>query len=115
MAKNRIGSRIETLVKRANWREAQAAIEKYLKKEPDDHWLWARLSGVNYEQRDYERALETAEKALQLVPDCPLALWSKANALEMLREPAEALKLYVALFHRGLEELKHPDKDANEC
>jgi tetratricopeptide (TPR) repeat protein len=115
MARDRIAARIEALLGKSQWKQAQAAIEKQLAKEPDDHWLWARLSGVRYEQRDYPEALQAAKTALEIVPDCPLALWSKAGALEMLGKAKEAMRLYAQLFRRGLQELKDPDEDANEC
>jgi tetratricopeptide (TPR) repeat protein len=115
MASNRIGDRIETLIASRDWASAQGVIEKQLGKEPDDHWLWARLSGVKYEQRDYKGALDAAEKALTIVPDCPLALWSYAGPLEMLGRTKEAGKIYIKLIRRGLLELKEPDEDADEC
>jgi tetratricopeptide (TPR) repeat protein len=115
MAGNHTANQIETLIRKSAWKQAQAAIEKQLSKEPEDHWLWARLSGVKYEQRDYQGALEAAEKALQIVPDCPLALWSKAGAVEMLGKADDAVKWYSQLLRRGLEQLKHPNEDANEC
>src|SRR5205085_143416 len=81
----------------------------------NDHWLWSRLSGVKYEQRDYQGALDAAEKALAIVPDCPLALWSYAGALDMLGRTREAGKVYTQVLRRGLDELKKPDEDADEC
>ena len=81
MGRDRIGTRIETLIQQGRWKQAERAIRKQLDKEPDDHWLWSRLSGVKYEQHDYQGALEAAEKALDIVPDCPLAGWSYAGAL----------------------------------
>jgi tetratricopeptide (TPR) repeat protein len=107
--------RIETLIGNGEWDAAQEAIEKELAKEPDDHWLWSRLSGVRYEQHDYDGALEAARKAVKIVPDCPLALWSKAGALDMLGRIPEAARIYRRLFQRGLQELKNPDEDAEEC
>jgi tetratricopeptide (TPR) repeat protein len=132
-------NRIETLIAEGEWGSAQSAIEKQLHKEPDDHWLWSRLSAVKYEQRDYQGALEAADKGVQIVPDCPLALWSYANALDMLgnvREAGrvsrswsrsrshpqnvlgntrEAGRVYIQLLRRGLQELSQPDEDADEC
>jgi tetratricopeptide (TPR) repeat protein len=108
-------NRIEVLIGQGAWESAQKAIEKQLVKEPDDHWLWARLSTVKHEQRDYQGALDAAEKALDIVPDCPLALWSYAGALDMLGKTKEAGKVYLWLLRRGLEELETPDEDANEC
>jgi tetratricopeptide (TPR) repeat protein len=115
MARDRIGNQIETWIEKNAWKQARTAIESQLRKEPDDHWLWARLSAVKYEQRDYQGALEAAGKALEIVPDCPLALWSYAGAVEMLGRSADAMDVYARLLQRGLEELKHPDRDANEC
>ncbi|HBI41436.1 MAG TPA: hypothetical protein DDY78_01085 [Planctomycetales bacterium] len=115
MAGNRVGARIESLIGAGDWAAAQRVIEKQLVKEPDDHWLWARLSGVKYERRDYQGALDAAEKSLKQIPDCPLALWSYAGALDMLGRTKEAGKLYIQLTRRGLRELNEPDEDANEC
>jgi tetratricopeptide (TPR) repeat protein len=115
MSGNQIGNRIENLIRKREWKRAQRAIEKQLGQEPKDHWLWARLSGVNYEQRKYEEALYAAEQAITIVPDCPLALWSYANATEMLGDTEKAMTLYAKLFHRGLQQLQKPDADANEC
>ncbi len=115
MARNRIETKIETLIKREDWKAGRRIIETQLQTEPDDHWLWARLSAVKYEQRDYQGALEAAEKALEIVPDCPLAGWSKAVALEMVGKTGEATEIYSQLFRRGLQQLKNPDEDANEC
>jgi tetratricopeptide (TPR) repeat protein len=115
MAGNRVGSRIESLIEAGEWASAQGVIEKQLVKEPDDHWLWARLAGVKYERRDYQGALDAAEKSLKQVPDCPLALWSYAGALDMLGRTKEAGKIYIQLTRRGLQELNEPDEDANEC
>ncbi len=59
--------------------------------------------------------MRAAEKSLEIVPDCPLAIWSQAGALEMLGKPAEALRLYSRLVARGIQQLKQPDADAEEC
>jgi tetratricopeptide (TPR) repeat protein len=115
MATDRIGTQIETLISKSKWEQAQAVIEKQLKKEPGDHWLWARLSGVKYEQRDYRGASKAAEKAREIVPDCPLAIWSYANAREMLGETKGAMRFYAQLFQRGFKQLQEPDEDADEC
>jgi hypothetical protein len=109
------GKRIETLIAAEEWEKAQKAIEKQLDKEPDSHWLWSRLSCVKYEQRDYKGALDAAQRALTIVPDCPLALWDQANALDMLGSTKEAGLIYSRLLRRGFQEIKEPDEDAEEC
>jgi tetratricopeptide (TPR) repeat protein len=108
-------NRIENLIGAGKWKAAQRAIEKQLAQEPNDHWLWSRLSGVKYEQRDYEGALAAAEQALKIVPDCPLGLWSYAGALDMLGRTGEAGRVCVQLVRRGLAELNDPDEDAEQC
>ena len=106
---------IETLIGAESWDLAESAIEEELAKDPDDHWLWCRLSTVRYEKRQYEAALECAEKALALVPDCPLALWDKAGALDMLGRWDQARRIYTQLLERGTNRLSNPDEDADEC
>ncbi len=115
MTSNRIETRIESLLAAGEWESAEKVVAKQLAKAPDDHWLWSRLFGARYERRDYQGALEAAEKALAIVPDCPLALWSYAGAVEMLGRTKDAVKVYLQLIRRGAEELKQPDEDANEC
>src|SRR5438067_1965603 len=96
-------NRIEDLIKQGEWAAAQEAIEKRLEKEADDHWLWSRLADMRYEQHDYQGALKAAETAKEIVPDCPLALWSYAGALDMLGKNKEALEAYNDLLARGDE------------
>lgn len=109
------GDKIEVLMASEKWKAAQAAIEKELALDSDNHWLWTRLADAKYEQRDYAGALEDADRALRIVPDCPLALWSRAGALDMLGRTAEAGRIYCALWRRARQELSNPDEDAEEC
>ena len=111
------GKYIEELIDSEQWARARAVIEKDLIKLPDDHWLWARLSSVKYEQRDYQGALADANKALHFMPTCPLAMWSKATALEMLDKIDQAVKVYLRLLQNGVRELKlkKNDDDAYYC
>ena len=98
MASTRIETRIESLLAAGEWESAEKVVTKQLAKEPDDHWLRSRLSGAKYERRDHQGALEAAEKALEIVPDCPLALWSYAGAVEMLGRTRDAVKVYLQLI-----------------
>jgi tetratricopeptide (TPR) repeat protein len=115
MTANGNGKRIETLIAAEEWKKAQKVLEKQLDKEPDSHWLWSRLSCVKYEQRDYQEALDAAQRALAIVPDCPLALRDRANALDMLGRTKEAGRVYSRLLRRGFQDIKEPDEDAEEC
>src|SRR5258708_7620538 len=96
-------NQIEKLIGKFEWKLAQQTIEKQLEKDGNNPWLGTRLSAVKHEQHNYEEALEAADKALAIVPDCPLALWSQAGAMDMLGKTKEALKVHEYLFNRGLE------------
>jgi tetratricopeptide (TPR) repeat protein len=115
MTANNNGKRIETLIATEQWKKAQKAVEKQLEREPNSHWLWSRLSCAKYEQRNYKGALDAAQRALALVPDCPLALWDQAGALEMLGRVKEAGLIYSLLLRRGFQEINEPNEDAEEC
>jgi tetratricopeptide (TPR) repeat protein len=94
---------VEQLIEEERWVDARRAIEFLLRDCPGDHWLLTRLSTNYYEIGDYEKALELANQALAITPDCPLALWDRAGALDMLGREAEALEVYTNLLLRAGE------------
>lgn len=94
---------IEVAVRRNDWLGARRMILKDLPANPRSHWLLARLSLTYYEQRNYRKALQIAQKALSISPKCPLALWECAGALQMLGRHREALSVYRRLVRRGVE------------
>ncbi|MGA8535109.1 MAG: hypothetical protein WB615_13455 [Candidatus Tumulicola sp.] len=49
-------NRIETLIAREKRASARALLQAELKKEPQSHWLLARLALTHYEQRNYKKA-----------------------------------------------------------
>jgi tetratricopeptide (TPR) repeat protein len=104
-----MSNQIERAISDENWTEARRLIQAELVKTPDSHWLITRLGLTYYEERRYEEALELATQALALAPECPLALWDYAGALEMLGRPAEALAVYQRLVERGVDAVAHGD------
>jgi len=96
---------VEELIEEGRWVDARRTIEVLLPAHPDDHWLLTRLSTTYYEMGDYDKALEFAEQALKIAPNCPLALWDRAGALDMLGREEEALRAYAVLLGRGLESI----------
>lgn len=103
----RAGSHIEHLIAQEDWGSARKAIRQELRRKPDDHWFISRLALTYYEQRKYAKALEHETRALQLSPECPLALWGFAGAKDMLGETDEALLVYERLIRRGAARLAH--------
>jgi tetratricopeptide (TPR) repeat protein len=106
---------LEAFLAEQAWPAALKEIDRQLQQDPDNHWLLSRRSDVLYEMWNYESARQAAEQALAVVPDCPLALWSYAGALDMLGRTEDAGGVYIHLIHRGAQQLSDPDADADEC
>jgi len=102
MSHDKLNDDINRLFEEEEWLKARKLLEKALKKEPTDHWLLAQLGTTYYEERDYEKALELAREARKIVPDCPLAMWGEAGALQMLDGNQEAKNLYKELMEQGV-------------
>ncbi len=100
---------IEDCIAHEQWEAARRLIEEALTDMPESHWLLTRLGLTYYEQFDYRKALEIAEKALAIAPDCPLVLWDYAGSLEMLDRPQEAIAVYQKLIERGVEALAYDE------
>lgn len=99
--------RIEALIKKNDWPGARAAIRADLKRDPNSHWLLARLALTHYEERDYEKALELEIKGLDIAPGCPLLCWGYAESCSMLDKNEDALAVYGWLIERGIDDLAY--------
>jgi tetratricopeptide (TPR) repeat protein len=110
-AKKRAGSKgkpakvIERLLAEEKWQEAQALLHRELIHAPADHWWWMMLSETYYEQFEYETALECAKRAVELAPQCTLALWHYAGCLSMTGEERAALAIWQLMLNRDLDEV----------
>jgi len=100
---------IEQLVEKKHWKKARAAIQEELVFSPADHWLWMTLGSTYYEEKQYEKSLECSKHALELQPDCSLALWHYAGALFMSGREASALAIWTILLNKDLEEVAYGD------
>jgi tetratricopeptide (TPR) repeat protein len=95
------------LYKEGKWAEGRAILLELQKEYPDDHWLLTRISSTYYEEYNYDKALEYAERALDLAPDCPLVLWDYAGALDMIERDEEAIRVFKNLIHRGVNRIAY--------
>jgi tetratricopeptide (TPR) repeat protein len=59
-----------------------------------------------HEARRYAEALPCFEQALRLIPDCPLAVYNRANTLHMLCRDYEAYPLLLDLIRSDVAELR---------
>jgi tetratricopeptide (TPR) repeat protein len=98
-------AKIEGAIETSQWDNARALIERELDREPDNHWLLARLSTTYYEQQQYGKAATIARKAEKIAPDCPLVLWDLAGALYMLDHYDNAIALYSRITECGIDNL----------
>jgi len=104
-----MSSHIETLIAKEDWTRARKVIKASLRRDPSSHWLLTRLGLTYYEEFDYKRALKYHEEALRQEPECPLAKWDHAGALDMLGRLDEAISEYSELLDRGIDEIAHGD------
>jgi tetratricopeptide (TPR) repeat protein len=100
---------IEKAIEHENWKRARTLVRAALRREPASHWLIARFALTYYEEHDYERALAFAEKARDIAPHCPLALWELAGSLDMLGRDRDAIAIYRRLIRRGVESIAFDD------
>jgi len=100
-------SKVEKLLAKKDWKRARFLLQEELLSEPMDHWLWMMLSLALYEERDYEKALLCSQRAVQLKPDCPLALWHYAGDLYMTGHEPSALVIWNMLLDMDLETIAY--------
>jgi tetratricopeptide (TPR) repeat protein len=98
---------VEELVARNRWSQARERIQEELISAPTDHWLWLTLSLTYYEQKQYEKALQCSKRAVELQPDCPLALWHLAGSLFMSGREDAALAIWTLLLDMDVEKVAY--------
>jgi tetratricopeptide (TPR) repeat protein len=96
---------IERLLAAEKWQLAQGLLHRELIHGPTDHWLWMMLSQTYYEQLEYDTALECAKRAVELAPECPLALWHYGGCLSMVGQERAALAVWTLILNRDLHEV----------
>lgn len=89
------------------WTELREYLFKWLKEEPDEHWLLIQIAETYYMEHCHKEALEYAEKAWRLAPRCPQAIWEYAESLVSLEKNEEAEPLYRSLIRRGAKRIAY--------
>jgi tetratricopeptide (TPR) repeat protein len=96
---------IEETISEERWLDARRLIKRALRREPNSHWLLARLALTHYEMFEYGTALDIEGVALAIAPQCPLVLWGYAGSLDMLDRKQEAITIYKRIVSRGVDRL----------
>jgi tetratricopeptide (TPR) repeat protein len=102
-------SAIERYLAENNRKEARPLIQDELLYQPMDHWLWMHLGLTYHEDHDYEKAVQCSKLAVQLAPNCPLALWHYAGSLDMAGRGTFALAIWIMLLTMDIEEVAYGD------
>lgn len=67
-------------LKRGDFDLAETLLERAIRKDPYNGWLWFELASVNYERGDYDHTLQLCRKSLSLAQNYP-ALQNKNRQL----------------------------------
>ena len=106
---NMMTREIEKRIEEKNWKEARALTQEELVFAPTDHWLWMTLSLTYYEDKEYKKALACSRRAVELEPNCPLALWHYAGSLFMSGQESSALAIWTVLQNMDLDDIAYGD------
>ena len=87
-----------------NLDEAEKLIKEALNYKPDDGYITDSLGWVYYKKGLYEKAVETLERAVKLVPNDPIVLEHLGDADIKINDSKKALEYYN-------RSLKHQKKD----
>jgi tetratricopeptide (TPR) repeat protein len=97
----------DKLWKENKWDELRAHLFHWLADEPDDHWILAQIAECYYLTKQFEKALECAEKAWKSDSRCPMAIWLYAECLLRLKQFDAAEQLYRSLIRRGVNRIAY--------
>jgi len=93
-----------------DWKRAKKVLENELQNFPEDHFLLTQLGEVYYEMQNYDKSLIFTQKAVEIAPNCPLALNNHATVLFMHERYEEAQQIWKNLLKKGVSEIAK-----NEC
>jgi tetratricopeptide (TPR) repeat protein len=91
------------LWKTEKWTELREYLFKCLEESPDSHWLLTQISDMYYLEDHFNEALEYAQRAFELAPNCPMTIWQYAESLLRLGNNEEAEPLYRKLIRKGVK------------
>ncbi len=75
---------------------ASAKVTQALQRNPTEPGLMIRLENIEFELRNFDRALELIDQAMQLQPRSAVLVTQKANLLQIFNRPNEAEQLLLS-------------------
>jgi len=91
----------------SKWTELREFLFKWLNEDPDNHWILLHIAEANYQEKQFDQALEYAEKAFKFAPRCPLAMWEYGETLDRIGRHEEAAFLYKRLIRKGINRVAY--------
>ena len=92
-----------------NYSEAKKILHKRIDDNSNEHWNYAQLSISYYETKNYETALKYSTKAVELQPNCPLALDYHASILFAKGKLKDAKQIWENLLSRDINDIAFGD------
>jgi tetratricopeptide (TPR) repeat protein len=101
--------KVQQAVDEMNWQKVRSQVQEELVFKPMDHWLWLTLGLAYYEEKEYEKALTCSKRAVELAPNCALALWHYAGSLYMTGHEPSALVIWTLILNMEIEEVAYDE------
>ncbi len=80
---------------------ARKLIRAELRSGPADHWLMVKMAQSYAIEDELRLALRWVERAIELEPRCPTAMWNLAGILFRLRRDRESERVLRVMIARG--------------
>ena len=97
-----------------NWKEAAAAWQRVVEANPVNARFWNSFGDAAYGNKDYRKAIQAYEKALELGAGFPSnAAYNIACCYALLGEKEQAFKWLQKAFDMGFRNLAHSQQDSD--
>jgi tetratricopeptide (TPR) repeat protein len=79
----------------------KAELRKAISRDPTNGWLWGELSYIYFEERQSEKSLKAAQRAIALAPNNSAIMWDYGRALYLARRTRESLEMYRKILKKA--------------
>ncbi len=96
------------------WQKAKDLLTNELNDMPNNPIRLTLLSEICYELEENKEAYKYAKKAYKLAPNCPLIISNHAYMLYYQKKNTDAIKLWMSLLDKDLNEIVQKECGENE-